>query len=59
MAFALVDLWFLFHWIYSSCFGDSVAFLGGAYDAYQGLVLATITDGTGGRRGSGFIRLRG
>ena len=45
MAFALVDLWFLSQWIYSSCFGDSVAFPGGAYDAYQGLVLATITYG--------------
>ena len=28
MAFTSVDLWFLFQWIYSSCFGDSVAFLG-------------------------------
>lgn len=45
MAFTSVDLWFLFQWIYSSCFGDSVAFPGRAYDAYQGLVLATITDG--------------
>lgn len=45
MAFTSVDLWFLFQWIYTFCFGDSTAFSGGAYDAYQGLVLATITDG--------------
>ena len=40
-----MDLRFLFHWIYTFCFGDSVAFPGGAYDAYQGLVLTTITYG--------------
>ena len=45
MAFTSVDLWFLFQWIYTFCFGDSVAFPAGAYDAYQGLVLATITHG--------------
>jgi len=45
MAFTSVDLWFLFRWIYTLCFGDSVAFPGEAYDTYQGLVLATITDG--------------
>lgn len=59
MAFTSVDLWLLFQWIYSSCFGESVAFLGGAYDAYQGLVLTTITYGTGGRRGSGLSCLGG
>ena len=52
MAFTSVDLMVLFQWIYTFCFVDSVAFLGGAYDAYQGLVLTTITYGTGGRRGS-------
>ena len=45
MAFISVDLWFLFQWIYSSCIDDSVAFSAGAYDAYQGLVLTTITYG--------------
>lgn len=59
MAFISVDLMVLFQWIYTFCFGDSVAFLGGAYNAYQGLVLATITYGTGGRRGSGLSCLRG
>lgn len=29
MAFTSVDLWFLFQWIYTFSFGDSVAFLGG------------------------------
>ena len=47
MAFTSMDLCFLFQWIYTFCFGDSVAFPVGAYDAYQGLVLATITDGAG------------
>lgn len=32
MAFTSVDLWFLFQWIYTLCFSDSVAFSGGAYD---------------------------
>lgn len=32
MAFISVDLWFLFQWIYTLCFGDSVAFSAGAYD---------------------------
>ena len=32
MAFISVDLWFLFQWIYTFCFGDSVAFPGGAYE---------------------------
>ena len=59
MPFTLVDLWFLFQWIYTLCFSDSVAFSGGAYDAYQGLVLTTITYGAGGRRGSGFSCLGG
>ena len=59
MAFTSVDLWFLFQWIYTFCFGDSVAFSRGAYDAYQGLVLTTITYGAGGGRGSGFSYLRG